>query len=171
MAFLGQLLSNGVVVFGTTVAIVLGRERLRERHSTRSSTQPTCPPRPATPALQLAPSVPQAPVGVESDLAETLLVAATATPLASATAPEGFRPFAMGDRAVLLRQMSISHMQAVHPVFCPGEVAARARPHAPSATGRPEFAAQRPRAGTTRPSRALLHLVRPAAPVPAAPLP
>ena len=171
MAFLAQLLGNGIVVFGTTVAIALVLEHLRERHSTTSSTQSARALAPATPALRPVPSAAPAPVGLEPDLAETLLAAAAATALAIASAPGGLRPFTIGDRAVLLRQISISHMQAVHPVFRPGEVAAGARPHAPSATRRLGSAAQRRRAGTTRPLRAPLHLVRPPAPVPAAPLP
>ena len=169
MDLLGQFFGNGLVVFGTTFAIVLLLARVRERRDATSLAPPSQEPGP--PALRLVPAMPPAPLRIEPDMAESLLAAAGASMAASASAPDLFRPCAAGDRAALLHRISVSHVQAAHPAFRPREVSAT-RSDAPS-TARRSASAVRPRrrAGTTRPQHARLHLVRRPDGVGAEPLP
>jgi len=171
MAFLEQLLANGLVVFGTTVALVLLFLRGRARRSTTSPESPELPRAFVRPALRFTAAMPQAPVGVEPDMAESLLAAARATTLAPVTGREPIRPFTVGDRAAFLHQISVSHVQAAHPVFRPRPAIAAVRSHAPSAAHRPASVVRQEWCpGTTRPQRAPLHLVHRAASIQAAPL-
>jgi len=169
MDLVGQLLGNGLVVFGTTSAIVLLLARVRERQDATSLAPPSQEAGP--PALRLVTAMPGAPRRIEPAMAESLLAAAGTSMLASASAPDLLGPCAASDRAALLHRISVSHVQTAHPVFRPQEVSAT-RSDTPSPARRPASAVRpRRRVGSTRPQHARLHLVRRADPVGAEPLP
>src|SRR5262245_7447399 len=155
MSILEQLLTNGLIVFGVTMAVVLLATRKHERSFESRVLWPELRRAVISPVLSYAPATLPTPAPLATDLTERLLAGFSQPTPTVETAPR--------DRAALLRELSVGHLKASHPAF------QAERPHSlldgPEAAASYRLPSVKRQAHRSRPARldrAPLRLVRPA---------